>query len=98
MDIALFCDTQRGRGLQLPTAQLPHDLKSDMILGAHLQKPKTYLHTTHPAFLSPPVLMHGGLICIAFRLSVTLQKSLDKNSCLRKHHAYGDEIWYGDEC
>ncbi len=42
-------------------------------------------------FFSPPVLMHGGLLCIAFRLSVRLsiclwlennsldQKSLDKN-------------------
>ncbi len=42
-------------------------------------------------FLSPPVLMHGGLLCVAFRLSVCpsvclslYQKSLDNNSLEKK--------------
>ncbi len=39
--------------------------------------------------LSPPVLMHGGLICVAFCLLLDKksldQKSLDKNSYLRKY-------------
>ncbi len=41
-------------------------------------------HISYNTLLSPPVLMHGGLLCIAFRLSVclsvTIPKSLDNHS------------------
>ncbi len=66
--------------------------------GSCLRKCISHVHITGWAhcqrqveFLSPPVLMHGGLLCVAFRLSVCLsvrlsvclwlyQKSLDNNS------------------
>ncbi len=36
-------------------------------------------------FLSPPVPLHGGLICIAFCLYVPRPKLLEKNSYLKNH-------------
>ena len=44
-------------------------------------------------FLSPPVPMHGGLICLALRLSVTRPKVLEKNSYLWNGLTYGPQIW-----
>ncbi len=45
------------------------------------------------------MLMHGGLLCIAFRLLLDQksldQKSLDNNSYLDKYGTYGHEIWCG---
>ncbi len=42
------------------------------------------LTATWKSFLSPPVHMHGGLICITLRLDVTGPKRLHKNSFSRK--------------
>ncbi len=48
-------------------------------------------------FLSPPVHMHGGLLCMAFQLSVRLcvtgpKIRPEKNSYLKKHSSYEAEI------
>ena len=51
----------------------------------------TFNTCTH-RFLSPPVLMHGGLIVIALRLCVTGPKiRLEKNSYLKKYYSYEAE-------
>ncbi len=51
-------------------------------------------HCQHQvAFLSPPVPMHGGLLCIAFRLYVTGPKVLEKKSYLGNGSTYKPQIW-----
>ncbi len=52
------------------------------------------------SLLSPPVLMHGGLLCVAFCPSVCAQilekESLEKNSYLRNRLTYGRQVFCGD--
>ena len=56
----------RSRG---PERSIPEwGEKNDLCLLSHLSK-CPFLMWSH-LFLSPPVLMHGGILCVAFRLSV----------------------------
>ncbi len=56
------------------------------IVKKHYDNVSVYENTKLLLFLSPPVQMHGGLICVTFCLSVwTTQKVVENNSYPEKY-------------